>query len=30
MSIKAKEYSKKYEISKIMKQWDALFKSIAY
>jgi glycosyltransferase involved in cell wall biosynthesis len=30
MSIKAKEYSKKYEISKIMKQWDTLFKSIAY
>jgi glycosyltransferase involved in cell wall biosynthesis len=30
MSIKAKEYSKKYEISKIMNQWDSLFKSIAY
>ena len=30
MSIKAKEYSKKYEISKIMKQWDSLFKSITY
>jgi glycosyltransferase involved in cell wall biosynthesis len=30
MSIKAKEYSKKYEISTIMKQWDTLFKSIAH